>query len=153
MIRGLLTSIMTHRSLSNSVPRGGNMPFTGLSPDAVTNVVRGYAEVDMDVDDEDINTIKDVKSTATKKDSLWSDEDYDEDPFFHALYHNNDADDTIINVSSETTKTTMRVDDELFEKFHERFFAHHDDKKDDHEPTEKVTLPLRDIFEETNSFE
>lgn len=60
-----------------------------MFPDAISNVVHGYAEMDKKTD-ESINTILEVKSTSTKQESLVLDEDYEEDYFSHALLHNND---------------------------------------------------------------
>ena len=82
------------------------MYYHGLYPDAVSNVVHGYAEMDKHTDEE-IEAIHEVKTTTNTHDALWSDEDYDEDPFFHALYHNNDAGNSVVNVHAK--KQVMKV--------------------------------------------
>eukprot|EP01083_Nonionella_stella_P086877 241540_1 len=130
--------------------RGGTTYYHGLYPDALSNVVHGYAEIDKHTDDK-IDAIHEVKSTASKKDSLLSDDEYDEDPFFHALLHNNDDDKRVVNVSSESTKH-MQVDDELFEKLHKKLFSHHDEDHDD-EPTEKVTYGIREFIADSSMYE
>ena len=60
--------------------------------------------------DEEIGSIREDKLNTTKKDTPTSDEDYDEDPFLHALLHNNNDD---IRVVKETIASTHRrcVDD------------------------------------------
>lgn len=136
---------------SNSVPRAGSMYYHGLYPDAVSNVVHGYAEMDKHTDEE-IEAIHEVKTTTNTHDALWSDEDYDEDPFFHALYHNNDAGISVVNVSREKASHES-VDNEMFEKLHRKFFHHDVDEDDVGEPMEKVTYSLQEILqEETDGF-
>eukprot|EP01083_Nonionella_stella_P086876 241539_1 len=148
-------AILSSLTIASGIPgwfrdiRGGTMYYHGLYPDALSNVVHGYAEVDKHTDEE-INVIHEVKSITTKKDSLITDEDHDEDPFFQALLHNNDDDSRVVNVSNESMNSG-RVDDDLFEKFHEKFFAHHDEDHD--EPKEKVTYGIREFIEDSSLFE
>mmetsp|Transcript_14351 Transcript_14351/g.31099 ORF Transcript_14351/g.31099 Transcript_14351/m.31099 type:complete len:158 (-) Transcript_14351:131-604(-) len=151
-IAAILSSVSTVAGVPGwfrNVPRGGTMYYNGLYPDALSNVVHGYAEVDKH-NDESINDIHEVKSTSTKKDSLVSDEEYDEDPFFHALIHNNDGDSRVVNASSEPTSSD-RVDNELFEKLHGKLFPHHD--KDEREPKDKITYGIREVLEDSELFE
>ena len=121
-------------------------------PDALSNALHGYAEMDKHTD-EAIDTIHEVKSTTTEKHSLIPDEDYDEDPFLHALLHNNDDDIHITNVSSEST-SSERVDEELFAKLHAKLFPHHKEeheaKEKEHKAKEKVTYGIREMIEDGN---
>ncbi|KAL7472814.1 hypothetical protein ACHAXS_013179, partial [Conticribra weissflogii] len=89
-------------------------------PDAVANVVHGYAHLyDDSSRNEETNEVIEVSST-TKKAPFTSDDDYEEDPFFRVLLHNNDDDDSVVNVSSK--ETDERVDNALFEKLHHKVF-------------------------------
>ncbi|KAL7542309.1 hypothetical protein ACHAXR_011653 [Thalassiosira sp. AJA248-18] len=133
-----------------NVPRGGMGYYHGIYPDALSNVVHGYAEVDKQTD-EAIDVIHDVKLSTTKKDSPMTDEDYDEDPFFHALLNNYHDNNSVVNVSSEST-SDGRVDVDMFEKLNEKIFhPHHDEAS--HKPTKKVSFGLREVFEESSFFE
>mmetsp|Transcript_24915 Transcript_24915/g.59988 ORF Transcript_24915/g.59988 Transcript_24915/m.59988 type:complete len:155 (-) Transcript_24915:461-925(-) len=91
-----------------NVPRGGTNLSYGLYPDALTNVVHGHgdARIAKNTDDK-INAILEVKSTSTEKESLFSDEEYDEDPFFHALLHNNDDGSRAVKNSSTSPEEEL----------------------------------------------
>ena len=134
-----------------SVPRCGE---TGLYPDAITNALHGYAELDKHTDKE-IDHIHEVKATTTKTEHHWADKDYeDEDLFFHALVHNNDDDDSQVeNVSSKQT-STGRFDCDLFEKLNEKLFHHDVDTADEHPKEAKVSrdLHLHDVLEDEEFF-
>jgi hypothetical protein len=97
-----------------SVPRGGSRH---LSPDAVTNVVHGYAHIN---DKKGVEEIVPVKSTKKEKSSDTKDDDW-EDPFFHACIHNNDRDSHVVkNVVSK--ESDNRIDEEMFVKFSKKIF-------------------------------
>ena len=130
------------------------MYYPGLYPDALTNVLHEYAQIDKH-HDEELDAIKEVKSTTPKKTTppMTKDDDYDEDPFFHCLIHNNDDDRRVVNVSSESTRDNGRFDNDLFEKLHDKLFHHQAKETTDDEPQEKVTFGLREVFEECNKFE
>lgn len=110
--------------------------------------VHGYVEHDTD---EDTNVVHEVKSSTTKKVTPASDDDYDEDPFFHSLMHNNDEEKKVVNVSSKSTSSGGEgLDEEMFEKFHERFFSH---RGGDEKVCEKVKFGKHEVFEECFKFE
>ena len=130
------------------------VPLTGLMyPDATTNVLHAYAEIDKHTDEE-IEHIHEVKATATKKHpSHWADEEYeDEDLFFHALIHNND-DKFEIHLKP---KKSGRFDNDLFEKLNDKIFHHHHDEAsdDEHKTTEKktISLHLHDVLDDDEFF-
>ena len=144
--------------------RGGSVnyhPHDGLYPDAVSNVVHGYAELDKHTDEE-VEHIHEVKAATTKKKTAVSDEHYDDDPFFDVLVHNND-DRRVENVSSESTWTPGapphdRIDKEMFEKLHhkihDKIFPPHDEDEKEHkqEPEEKVSY-VHGMIEDSNLFD
>eukprot|EP01083_Nonionella_stella_P134362 408894_1 len=134
------------------IPRGGATTYyPGLYPDALTNVLHEYAEIDKH-HDEELHAIHEVKSTTTNKTipPTTRDDDYDEDPFFHCLIHNNDDDRRVVNVSSESSTGSDQIDNDLFEKLHDKLFHHHTkDTVDD----KKVTFGLREVFDECSKFE
>ena len=141
-----------YRATVPSVPRGGMVPLTGLMyPDATTNVLHAYAELDKHTDEE-IEHIHEVKATATKKHHPhWADEDYeDEDLFFHALIHNNDNKFEI----HLKPKKSGRFDNDLFEKLNDKIFHHHEAVDDEHKTTEKktVSLHLHDVLDDDEFF-
>ncbi|KAL7533245.1 hypothetical protein ACHAWF_004420 [Thalassiosira exigua] len=124
------------------------MYYHRLYPDALSNVVHGYAELD-ERTDEEIRHVHEVKLSA-RKESPTSEDDYDEDPFFHALLHNNN-DRKVVTSSRKPTKQE-RLDTELFEKLHDKLF-HHDDGEDQDEHGEKVTYGLREAMKDVEFFE
>ena len=94
--------------------RGGTIgtPHPGMYPDAITNTLHGYAELDKHTDEE-IDHIHEVKATVKKPSPHWADEDYeDEDLFFHALVHNNDEPKVQV-VETASNKRTKEVDEWL----------------------------------------
>ena len=132
-----------------------------MYPDAITNVLHGYAEIDKHTDEE-IEHIHEVKTTSrrTKKQPHWEDEQYEnEDLFFHALVHNNDVDDkdsgVVENVSSRVGRG--RFDNDMFEKLNNKLFHHDADTSNTNESKEKVSSPhanlhLHDILEDEEFF-
>ena len=77
-----------------------------MYPDAITNTLHGYADLDKHTDEE-IEHIHEVKATLKKPShhTHWADEEYeDEDLFFHALVHNNDEHEVVETVSNKRTK-------------------------------------------------
>lgn len=122
------------------MPRGGS---GHLAPDAVTNVVHGYAHLNADKDKE----VLEVKSTSKK--TKHADEDYA--PFFHAVIHK-DNKPLVENVVSRSE----RVDEEMFAKLSKKIF-HHDDaeKKVEHEEEEKPKYKygLRDLLNDSDLME
>ena len=131
-----------------------------MYPDAVTNVLHGYAEIDKHTDEE-IEHIHEVKTTSCrtkKKQPHWEDEDYEnEDLFFHTLVHNNDDKDSgvVENVSSRVGRG--RFDNDMFEKLNNKLFHHDADTSNtNYESKEKVSshanLHLHDILEDEEFF-
>ena len=143
---GLLTNLRLSSSPAFRT-RGGTTYYHGLYPDALSNVVHGYAELDKHTDEE-VEHLHEVQATAgtkTKKHPHWSDEDYDEDPFFHVLYHNNDDIESVETVSTDPKRG--RIDLEMFEKLHHRIFDH--DEAVEHEtPEEKVSVDVHDVIDD-----
>lgn len=137
---------------SNPDVRGG-AAFFGLNkkdvyPDAVANVVHGYAHLyDDSVRTEETNEIIEVAST-TKKAPITSEDDYEEDPFFRVLLHNNDDDDSVLNVAAR--ETDDRVDNALFEKLHHKVFDH--EKKGDIE-SNKISYGIREFLADSTMLE
>lgn len=130
------------------------MPVTGLNPDALANVVHGYAEIDKETDDK-IKTIHDVKAVSSER-KVSGDEDYDgEDQFYHALMHNND-DKEVVDVSVSNDDDTMRVDEAMFAKLHKKLFVHEDETEDETDGAKndaKFTYGAHELFEDGGGFE
>ena len=138
------------------------MYHPGMYPDAVTNVLHGYAEVDKHTDEEieHIHEVKTASRRTKKKQPHWEDEDYEnEDLFFHTLVHNNDdVDDkdsgVVENVSSLVGRG--RFDNDMFEKLNNKLFHHDADTSNTNESKEKVSshanLHLHDILEDEEFF-
>lgn len=131
-----------------SVPlvRGGGGAIFGLNhkdvyPDALANVVHGYAHLDEE-HDEALEANKEVINVSATTKKVSDEDDFEEDPFFRVLLHNNDDDSSVVNVSA---KTDERVDNELFEKLHDKLFHHEDE---DHAAKEKITYGLREFLED-----
>lgn len=133
------------------MPRGGSRH---LSPDAVTNVVHGYAHIN---DKKDTEEVLPVKSSSTKKKSDTKEKEDDwEDPFFHAVLHNNDrsSDSTVKNVSKKDSDD--RVDEEMFVKFSKRVFHYprNGEKKKVEEDEEKhEPYGLREFIQDSSMME
>ena len=98
--------------------------------------------------------VKSTTSTMTK----WSDNEYEEeDHFFHALYHNNDAK-VVKNVS---TKTDVDSEDELmFKRMHDKFFHRRGGSEEGNEGNNRDTANVvrekyhfQDVIEECSFFE
>ena len=132
-----------------------------MYPDAITNVLHGYAEIDKHTDEE-IEHIHEVKTTSRRtKHPRWEDNEYEnEDLFFHALVHNNDdVDDkdsgVVENVSNRVGRG--RFDNDMFEKLNNKLFHHDADTSNKNESKEKVSsrhanLHLHDILEDEEFF-
>lgn len=136
----------------NSVPRGGSRQ---LYPDAVSNVLHGYAHMK----DENKREVVPVKSSRPKKEvvpaksttnkktkPVTSEDEWDEDPFFRALLHNNDDDRRVVkNVVSKSSDE--RVDEEMFSKLSEKILHRfHRDETEEPEKQEKTTYGIRDLI-------
>ncbi|KAL3790146.1 hypothetical protein HJC23_009583 [Cyclotella cryptica] len=88
-----------------------------------------------------------AKSTSTKKTkAATSDDEWDEDPFFRALLHNNDDDNRVVeNVVNKSSDG--RVDEEMFSKLSEKIFhRYHQDETEEPEKKEKTSYGIRDLL-------
>ena len=124
------------------MPRGGSRH---LSPDAVANVVHGYAHIGDEAADK-VVAKKSIKKTVHQ-------DDPDEDPFFHALLHNNDEDSRVVkNVVDKDSEEP--ADEEMFVKLSRKMFhyPHDDDQKSETEDQDRVTFGLREFIQDS-SFE
>lgn len=134
----------------HGVPRGGSRH---LSPDAVTNVVHGYAHIN---DKKETEEIVPVKSSTTKK-ATEKDDDW-EDPFFHAVLHNNDRSSGVVKNVVSKKESDERVDEEMFVKFSKKVFHYprSGEKKkdtDENEEHEKITYGLREFIQDSSMME
>ncbi|KAL7505473.1 hypothetical protein ACHAXN_002969 [Cyclotella atomus] len=130
-----------------SVPRGGSRH---LSPDAVTNVVHGYAHIN---DKKDTDEVVPVKSSTAKKADTKND-DW-ENPFFHAVLHNNDRSSGVVtNVVNK--ESNERVDEELFVKFSKNIFHYPrngEKKQGDADQDKTEAYGLREFIQDSSLME
>ena len=127
------------------MPRGGSRH---LSPDAVANVVHGYAHISDKTADE-VVAVKPTKNTKKRTNQ----DDPDEDPFFHALLHNNDDDSRVVKnvVNKEFDEP---IDEEMFGKLIRKVFhGPQDCDQSKHEDKCKVTYGLREFIEDSSLME
>lgn len=154
-------------SINISVRGGGQLnSHHAILPSARSNIAYAYGHLKEDSNEDNEDTVTNVKSnpsTITK----WSDNEFEEeDHFFHALYHNDDK--VVTNVSNNNKKKAMddedySEDEVMFAKLHNKLFhrrggGHH--HIDDEEATTTNVVRkydfenvFQDIIEECSFFE
>jgi len=138
-------------SFLHSVPRGGSRK---LSPDAVTNVVHGYAHFN---DKEEPEEVVPVSSSTKKRTFETKTNEWDEDPFFHAVLHNNDDNSSVMNNVGRKT-SHERADEEMFVNFSKKLFHYprnnEEEVKEEKEKVhEKSTYGLREFIKDSSLME
>jgi len=113
--------------------------------------VHGYAEADK-ATDEEIDAIHQVKSSRRgAKKIAESEGDHDDDPFFHALLHNNDV--HVVKETKDVSNDENRVDTAMFERLNAKLFPHRHEGSGEPKEVKEVHYDAHDFLMDCEGFE
>ena len=110
-----------------------------------------YAEADK-ATDEEIDAIHQVKSSRRgAKKIAESEGEHDDDPFFHALLHNNDV--HVVKETKDVSNDENRVDTAMFERLNAKLFPHRHDDSGEPKEVKEVHYDAHDFLMDCEGFE